>query len=109
MAGTYGGSFLYHLDDNQVAVGFVVGLDYENPWLSPFDEIQRFKTHPAIRATSSRVANASPMAPAPSTRAVSSRFHEAHLPRWHADRLCEAGFLNTPKIKGSHTAMKSPA
>ena len=46
---TYGGSFLYHLDNNQVAVGFVVGLDYENPWLSPFEEFQRFKTHPAIR------------------------------------------------------------
>ena len=46
---TYGGSFLYHLENNQVAVGFVVGLDYQNPWMSPFDEFQRFKTHPAIR------------------------------------------------------------
>jgi len=46
---TYGGSFLYHLENNQVAVGFVVGLDYRNPFLSPFDEFQRFKTHPAIR------------------------------------------------------------
>ena len=46
---TYGGSFLYHLEDHQVAVGFVVGLDYRNPYLSPFDEFQRFKTHPAIR------------------------------------------------------------
>ena len=46
---TYGGSFLYHLENNQVAVGFVVGLDYENPYLSPFEEFQRFKTHPAIR------------------------------------------------------------
>ena len=50
-AGTYGGSFLYHLEDRQVAVGFVVGLDYENPYLSPFEEMQRFKTHPKIRAT----------------------------------------------------------
>src|SRR5688572_7965830 len=46
---TYGGSFLYHFENNQVAVGFVIGLDYENPWLSPYDEFQRFKTHPAIR------------------------------------------------------------
>src|SRR3546814_10993840 len=46
---TYGGSFLYHLENNQVAVGFVIGLDYSNPHLSPFDEMQRFKTHPAIR------------------------------------------------------------
>ncbi|MBU2193518.1 MAG: NAD(P)/FAD-dependent oxidoreductase, partial [Alphaproteobacteria bacterium] len=48
---TGGGSFLYHLEDNQVAVGFVVHLNYKNPWLSPFDEFQRFKTHPAIRGT----------------------------------------------------------
>lgn len=48
---TYGGSFLYHLDDNKVAVGFVVGLDYQNPYMSPFEEFQRFKTHPAIRDT----------------------------------------------------------
>ena len=46
---TYGGSFLYHLEDNQVAVGFVTGLDYRNPHLSPFEEFQRFKTHPSIR------------------------------------------------------------
>ncbi|MBW6932420.1 hypothetical protein KXS72_25145, partial [Salmonella enterica subsp. enterica serovar Weltevreden] len=46
---TYGGSFLYHMEDNKVAVGFVVGLDYTNPWLSPFEEFQRFKTHPQIR------------------------------------------------------------
>ncbi|KAG1282869.1 hypothetical protein G6F64_014388 [Rhizopus arrhizus] len=48
---TYGGSFLYHLDNNLVAVGMIVGLDYANPWLSPFDEFQRYKTHPAIRGT----------------------------------------------------------
>jgi electron-transferring-flavoprotein dehydrogenase len=46
---TYGGSFLYHMENNQVAVGYVVGLDYSNPWLSPFEEFQRFKTHPNIR------------------------------------------------------------
>ena len=45
-ARTYGGSWMYHVDDNQVSIGFVIGLDYENPYLSPFDEFQRFKTHP---------------------------------------------------------------
>src|SRR5690625_7985187 len=50
-ADTYGGSFLYHLDNNLVVVGLVVGLDYANPWLSPFEEFQRYKTHPAIRST----------------------------------------------------------
>ena len=49
IAGTYGGSFLYHWGDNLVSYGFVVGLDYRNPWLSPFEEMQRFKTHPAMR------------------------------------------------------------
>ena len=49
-SGTYGGSFLYHLENRQVAVGFVIGLDYRNPYLNPFEEFQRFKTHPAIRA-----------------------------------------------------------
>jgi electron-transferring-flavoprotein dehydrogenase len=48
---TYGGSFLYHFEDNLVAVGFVVGLDYSNPYLSPYEEFQRYKTHPAIRGT----------------------------------------------------------
>jgi electron-transferring-flavoprotein dehydrogenase len=48
---TYGGSFIYHFDENKVAVGFVVGLDYQNPYLSPFEEFQRFKTHPEIRKT----------------------------------------------------------
>ena len=51
---TYGGSFLYHLENNQVAIGFVVGLDYKNPYLSPFEEFQRFKTHPLIRSRSGR-------------------------------------------------------
>lgn len=49
MPGTYGGSFMYHMDNNEVAVGFTVGLAYRNPWLSPFEEFQRYKTHPAIR------------------------------------------------------------
>jgi electron-transferring-flavoprotein dehydrogenase len=69
---TGGGSFLYHLDENLVSVGFVVHLNYKNPHLSPFEEFQRFKTHPAIRDTS-RAASASPTAPAPSPRAAGSR------------------------------------
>ena len=69
---TYGGSFLYHLENNQVAVGFVVGLDYQNPWMSPYDEFQRFKTHPAIRGFL-RMEGASPTARAQSARAGSSR------------------------------------
>ena len=102
---TYGGSFLYHLDDNQVAVGFVVGLDYRNPHLSPFDEMQRFKTHPAIRPTfenGRRVAYGA--------RALAEGGYQS-LPRlvFPGGALIgdTAGFLNVPKIKGTHTAMKS--
>ena len=103
--GTYGGSFLYHLADNQVAVGFVVGLDYENPWLSPFEEFQRFKTHPAIRPFfegGKRIAYGA--------RAINEGGFQS-IPRltFPGGMLigCAAGFLNVPKIKGSHTAMKS--
>ena len=102
---TYGGSFLYHLENNQVAVGFVVGLDYRNPWLSPFEEFQRFKTHPAIRelfAGGRRIAYGA--------RALSEGGLQS-LPRltFPGGLLVgdTAGFLNVPKIKGSHTAMKS--
>ncbi len=102
---TYGGSFLYHLDDNQVAVGFVIGLDYENPWLSPFDEFQRFKTHPAIRPFfegGKRIAYGA--------RAINEGGFQS-IPRltFPGGMLigCAAGFVNVPKIKGSHTAMKS--
>jgi electron-transferring-flavoprotein dehydrogenase len=70
--GTYGGSWLYHLEGNRVSVGFVVGLDYSNPYLSPFDEMQRFKTHPAIRPCS-RAAGGSPTGRARFPRAGSSR------------------------------------
>ena len=104
-AGTYGGSFLYHLEDHQVAVGFVVGLDYENPWLSPFEEMQRFKTHPKIRGTfegGRRIAYGA--------RALNEGGLQC-LPKlaFPGGVLvgCEAGTLNTPKIKGTHTAMKS--
>ncbi|MFQ5972363.1 MAG: electron transfer flavoprotein-ubiquinone oxidoreductase [Alphaproteobacteria bacterium] len=103
--GTYGGSFLYHLEDNQVSVGFVVGLDYRNPYLSPFDELQRFKTHPRIRPTfegGRRVCYGA--------RAINEGGLQS-LPKltFPGGALigCEAGTLNMPKIKGTHTAMKS--
>jgi len=102
---TYGGSFLYHLEDNQVAVGFVIALDYENPHLSPFDEMQRFKTHPAIRPTfegGRRLAYGA--------RALAEGGHQS-IPKLVFPGGCligdTAGFLNVPKIKGTHTAMKS--
>ncbi len=102
---TYGGSFLYHAADNKVSVGFVVGLDYENPYLSPFEEFQRFKTHPAIRPTFAggrRIAYGA--------RAISAGGPQS-LPRltFPGGLLIgdAAGFLNAPKIKGTHTAMKS--
>ena len=102
---TYGGSFLYHLEDNQVAVGLVIALDYSNPHLSPFEEFQRFKTHPAIRPTfvgGRRIAYGA--------RAVNEGGFQS-IPRLAFPGGvfvgCEAGFLNVPKIKGTHTAMKS--
>ncbi len=102
---TYGGSFLYHLENRQVAVGFVVGLDYANPYLSPFEEFQRFKTHPAIRPTFRGGRRVSYGA-----RALNEGGFQA-IPRlsFPGGLLigCAAGFLNVPKIKGSHTAMKS--
>ncbi|MGD8709522.1 MAG: electron transfer flavoprotein-ubiquinone oxidoreductase [Ectothiorhodospiraceae bacterium] len=102
---TYGGSFLYHLEDNQVAVGFVIGLDYENPYLSPFDEMQRFKTHPAIRPTFEGGRRISYGA-----RALSEGGYQS-IPKltFPGGVLVgdTAGFLNVPKIKGTHTAMKS--
>lgn len=102
---TYGGSFLYHLEGNQVAVGFVVGLDYQNPYLSPFEEFQRYKTHPKIRPYFERGRRIAYGARALNEGGLQS------LPKltFPGGVLigCEAGTLNTPKIKGSHTAMKS--
>ncbi|WP_315359354.1 electron transfer flavoprotein-ubiquinone oxidoreductase [Neisseria bacilliformis] len=102
---TYGGSFLYHLDGNKVAVGFVVGLDYQNPYLSPFEEFQRFKTHPAIAPTFAggrRIAYGA--------RALSEGGLQS-LPRLTAPGAAligdAAGFLNVPRIKGIHCAIKS--
>ena len=102
---TYGGSFLYHLEDSQVAVGFIVGLDYENPYLSPFEEMQRFKTHPAIRPTfegGRRVAYGA--------RALNEGgFQSVPALTFPGGALigAGAGFMNVPRIKGTHTAMKS--
>ncbi|MBL8836495.1 MAG: electron transfer flavoprotein-ubiquinone oxidoreductase, partial [Alphaproteobacteria bacterium] len=102
---TYGGSFLYHLENRQVAVGYVVGLDYANPYLSPFEEFQRFKTHPDVRPTfegGRRIAYGA--------RAINEGGFQS-IPKltFPGGALigCTAGFLNVPKIKGTHTAMKS--
>ena len=92
---TGGGSFLYHFGDNLVAVGFVVHLNYENPYLSPFDEFQRFKTHPLVR----------------DTFAAGKRICYQSVPKlaFAGGTLigCAAGFMNVPRIKGSHNAMLS--
>jgi len=102
---TYGGSFLYHNENNQVAVGFVVGLDYRNPYLSPFHEFQRFKNHPLIRPLFEKGTRISYGARAISEGGLQS------IPKltFPGGLLVgdSAGFLNVPKIKGTHTAMKS--
>ncbi len=102
---TYGGSFLYHLEDHQLAIGFVVGLDYQNPYLNPFEELQRFKHHPAVKPTlegGRRIAYGA--------RALNEGGFQSipklTFPGGALIGDC-AGFLNTPKIKGTHTAMKS--
>jgi electron-transferring-flavoprotein dehydrogenase len=104
-SGTYGGSFVYHLGNNQVSLGFVVGLDYENPYLDPFMEFQRFKTHPRMRRLlegGKRIAYGA--------RALNEGGFQS-IPRlaFPGGALigCAAGFMNVPKIKGTHTAMKS--
>ena len=102
---TYGGSFLYHFGDNLVAIGFVVGLDYTNPYLSPFQEFQRYKTHPAIAPTFDGAKRISYGA-----RAINEGGFQS-LPKltFPGGVLIgdTAGTLNVPKIKGTHTAMKS--
>jgi electron-transferring-flavoprotein dehydrogenase len=102
---TYGGSFVYHLENNQVAVGFVVGLDYRNPFLSPFEEFQRFKTHPAIRPLFEGGRRISYGARALNEGGFQS-IPQLDFPGGSIIG-CAAGFLNVAKIKGSHTAMKS--
>lgn len=102
---TYGGSFLYHMNNNQVSIGFVVGLDYDNPFLSPFEEFQRFKTHPSIRSLLQGGKCLSYGA-----RALNEGGYQS-IPKvdFPGGSLigCAAGFLNVAKIKGSHTALKS--
>jgi electron-transferring-flavoprotein dehydrogenase len=102
---TYGGSFLYHLENNQVAVGYVVGLAYQNPYLSPYEEFQRYKTHPEIRKFfegGKRLAYGA--------RAITAGGLQS-LPKlvFPGGALigCDAGFLNASRIKGSHAAIKS--
>ncbi len=101
----YGGSFLYHLENNQVAVGFVVGLDYSNPHLSPYEEFQRFKTHPEIRKVFEGGRRISYGA-----RALNEGgFQSVPKLSFPGGLLVgdTAGFLNVPKVKGTHMAMKS--
>ncbi len=104
-AATYGGSFLYHLDHNKVELGFVVGLDYSNPYLSPFEEFQRWKLHPEIRQTlegakrlgyGARAITAGGILSLPKTVFPGGAFVG-----------CEAGYLNASRIKGSHGALKT--
>jgi electron-transferring-flavoprotein dehydrogenase len=102
---TYGGSFLYHLENHQVSVGFVVGLGYGNPYLNPYEEFQRYKTHPAIRPFLEGGKRISYGARAISAGGLQS------LPKLAFPGGClvgdDAGFLNVSRIKGSHAAMKS--
>ncbi|KAL8479512.1 hypothetical protein ACS0TY_026422 [Phlomoides rotata] len=102
---TYGGSFLYHMKDRQVAIGFVVALNYQNPFLNPYEEFQKFKHHPAIR----------PLLEGGTVLEYGARtlneggYQSIPYPVFPGGAIigCSAGFLNVPKIKGSHTAMKS--
>ena len=102
---TYGGSFVYHAEKKQIFIGYVVGLDYQNPHLSPFDEFQRFKTHLAIRKMLEGGKRISFGARALIEGGIQS------LPKMYMPGAlligCDAGTLNMPKIKGSHTAIKS--
>ena len=102
---TYGGSFLYHLENNQVAIGFVVGLDYPNPYLSPFEEFQRFKHHSAVKPVLEGGRRVVYGARALNEGGFQS-IPKLTFPGGALVGDC-AGFLNTPKIKGTHTCMKS--
>ena len=102
---TYGGSFIYHAENKQIFLGYVIGLDYKNPHLSPFDEFQKFKTHPEIKNIIEGGKRISYGARALIEGGLQS------LPKMFMPGAllvgCDAGTLNMPKIKGSHTAMKS--
>ena len=102
---TYGGSFIYHLEKNLVAIGFVTGLDYQNTFLNPYEEFQRFKTHPAIRPLlekGKRIAYGARSLNEGGLQSIPKLTFSGGLLIG-----CGAGFLNVPKIKGIHTAMKS--
>lgn len=102
---TYGGSFIYHLSGNRVAIGFVTGLDYENPWLSPFGEMQRFKTHPFVRDLLQGGERLSYGA-----RALNEGGWQSLPKLTFAGGMLigdAAGFLNVAKIKGIHAAIES--
>jgi electron-transferring-flavoprotein dehydrogenase len=102
---TYGGSFIYHLGKNILAIGFVTGLDYQNPYLNPYKEFQRFKTHPMIQpllSNSKRIAYGARALNEGGLQAIPQLIVPGGLIIG-----CAAGFLNVPKIKGIHTAMKS--
>ncbi|XP_061344746.1 electron transfer flavoprotein-ubiquinone oxidoreductase, mitochondrial isoform X2 [Gastrolobium bilobum] len=102
---TYGGSFLYHMKDKQISIGFVVALNYQNPFMSPYEEFQKLKQHPAIK----------PFLEGGTVIQYGARtlneggFQSIPYPVFPGGALigCSAGFLNVPKIKGTHTAMKS--
>lgn len=102
---TYGGSWMYHLGDNMVSIGFVVGLDYQNPFLSPFEEMQRYKTHPAIR----RYLEGGRRIAYGARALVEGGLQSLPKLSFPGGVLIgdTAGFLNVPKIKGNHAAMKS--
>jgi len=102
---TYGGSWLYHWDNNMVSIGFVIGLDYRNPYLSPFEEFQRYKQHPTIRPLlegGRRIAYAARALVEGGYQSIPQLIFKGGLLIGDA-----AGFLNVAKIKGNHTAMKS--
>ncbi|WP_284620092.1 electron transfer flavoprotein-ubiquinone oxidoreductase [Aquabacterium humicola] len=102
---TFGGGFLYHLEGNKVTLGFVIGLDYQNPWMSPFEEMQRWKTHPAIRQHiegGKRIGYGA--------RAINNGgVHSLPKTVFPGGALigCDAGYLNASRIKGSHAAIKT--
>ncbi|XP_047340315.1 electron transfer flavoprotein-ubiquinone oxidoreductase, mitochondrial [Impatiens glandulifera] len=102
---TYGGSFLYHMNDRQVSIGFVAALNYKNPFLNPFEEFQRLKCHPAIRT----LLEGGTVLQYGARTLNEGGFQSIPYPVFPGGAIlgCSAGFLNVPKIKGTHTAMKS--
>ena len=102
---TYGGAFLYHMENNQISIGLIVGLDYTNPYLSPFEEFQRFKTHPAIAKYlkgGKRIGYGARAITAGGILSLPKLYFKGGVLAG-----CDAGFLNTSRIKGSHAAIKT--